>query len=85
MNNQKSPQNNRIYWTNGKRGWSMVIMPESIKIDNFHGYCHIHIHEKKNYHTIKNDNFANIYQLVLTHLDRNKGINVEELEEELGE
>ncbi|PKL66258.1 MAG: hypothetical protein CVV28_11710 [Methanobacteriales archaeon HGW-Methanobacteriales-1] len=83
MTIRNSYLDNQIYWTKGERGWSMVIMPESIRIDNFHGYCHIHLHEKKNYHTIKDDTFDNIYNLLVEHLERNKGIDVSELEKEL--
>ncbi len=83
MKSENFHLDNQIYWIKGKRGWSMVIMPESIRIDNFHGYCHIHIHEKKNYHTIKDESFDNIYHLVVEHLERNNGINVLELEKEL--
>ncbi len=31
-----------IYRKRSKRGWSIVIMPEGIRLDNFHGYPHIH-------------------------------------------
>lgn len=83
MNNEKSCQNNLIYWRRSKKGWSLIVMPESIRIDNNHGYCHIHLKYKKNYHKIKDDSFEGIYQLIIDHIESNNGINLDDLKKEL--
>lgn len=61
----------------------MVIMPESIRIDDNHGYCHIHLEYKKNYYPIKDDSFQAIYQGILNHIQDNKGINLDKLQKDL--
>lgn len=76
-------QDSIIYWRKAERGWYIVIMPESIRIDDNHGYCHIHIGKKKNYHPIKDDTFEAIYLVLVEHIARNKGINRPELRKEL--
>jgi len=83
MKNQKSLQNNQIYWRQSKKGWSLIVMPESIRIDNNHGYCHIHLKYKKNYQTIKDNSFDGIYQLIIGHIEENNGINLDDLKKEL--
>lgn len=83
MKNRKSSQNNQIYWRKSKRGWSIIVMPDSIRIDNNHGYCHIHLKYKKNYQTIKDDSFGGIYQLIIGHIEENNGINLDDLKKEL--
>ncbi len=83
MKNQKSLQNNQIYWRQSKKGWSLIVMPESIRIDNNHGYCHIHLKYKKNYQKIKDDSFDGIYQLIIGHIEENNGINLDNLKKEL--
>jgi hypothetical protein len=75
--------NSILYWRKAERGWSIVIMPGSIRIDDNHGYCHIHIGNKKNYQPIKDDSFEAIYQILVQHLERNKGIDLAELRKEL--
>jgi hypothetical protein len=72
-----------ISWRQSKKGWSLIIMPDSIRIDDNHGYCHIHIGTKKNYHIIKDDTFDAIYSLIMDHIELNKGINMDELKKEL--
>ena len=72
-----------IYWRQSKKGWSIMLMPESIRIDNNHGYCHIHLKYKKNYQKIKDDSFDDIYQLIIGHIEKNNGINLDDLKKEL--
>ncbi len=72
-----------IYWRKSKKAWSILLMPESIRIDNNHGYCHIHIEYKKNYQKIKDDSFDDIYQLIIGHIEKNNGINLDDLKKEL--
>lgn len=83
MKNEKSFQNNQIHWRKSKKAWSILLMPESIRIDNNHGYCHIHLKYKKNYQTIKNNSFIGIYQLIIGHIEKNNGINLDDLKKEL--
>jgi hypothetical protein len=62
------------------KGWSIVIMPDNILIDNFHhGYTHIHPDRKE----IITETQEDTLKKVLEHLHENKGINLEKLEKEL--
>jgi hypothetical protein len=72
-----------ISWRRSKKGWSMVIMPDSIRIDNNHGYCHIHTEYKKNYQKIKENSLESIYLMIIDHIEINNGINLDELKKEL--
>ncbi len=76
-------QDRTISWRRSKKGWSMVIMPDSIRIDNNHGYCHIHIEYKKNHQNIKDNSLEAIYAMIMDHIEINKGINLDELKKEL--
>jgi hypothetical protein len=85
-NKNSSPlvsQDKIISWRRNKKGWSMIIMPDSIRIDNNHGYCHIHIEYKKNYQRIKDNSLEAIYSLIINHIEINNGINLDELKKEL--
>lgn len=72
--------NKKVYYNNNKRGWSIVIMPDNILIDNFHhGYAHIHPDRKE----IKLENSKDVLREVLNHIERNKGVNYNQLRKEL--
>ncbi|MDP3624485.1 MAG: hypothetical protein Q8R66_11260 [Methanobacteriaceae archaeon] len=77
------PQDRTISWRRSKKGWSMIIMPDSIRIDNNHGYCHIHLEYKKNYQNIKENSLEAIYSMITDHIEINNGINLDELKKEL--
>lgn len=72
-----------IHWRRNKTGWALVIMPDSIRIDDNHGYCHIHLKCKQDYHTIQDDSFEAIYQKIVNHIVENNEINMDKLKKEL--
>jgi hypothetical protein len=72
-----------IYRRRSKRGWSIVIMPDNIRIDNFHGFPHVHLEGKGGHEEIKTNDFKTVHQIVIKHLERNKGVNKKELKREL--
>jgi len=69
-----------VYSNKTPQGWSIVIMPDKILIDNFHhGYAHIHPDRKE----IKTKNLKNTFIIVLNHINTNKGVKYNKLREEL--
>jgi hypothetical protein len=69
-----------IYINQSKRGWSIVIMPDNILIDNFHhGYPHIHPDRDE----IAYDNPQKVYDIISNHIKREQGIKIKKLREEL--
>lgn len=77
-----------VYHANTHLGWSIVIMPDNILIDNYHTHIN-HIHPNTKKHFIKNNldeqDQYKILDMVLLHLDRNNGLILELLEEELND
>ena len=56
-----------IYYLNTLKGWSIVIMPDDILIDNFHhGYAHIHPDRKE----IITSDLQTTLIIVLTHIEK---------------
>lgn len=74
---------NYIKSRKSKKGWAIMIIPPNIRIDNFHGYAHIHFSPKGKKHRIKEENFDKIYQIVRIHLKKNKKLIKKELLGEL--
>ncbi|MCK9152288.1 hypothetical protein [Methanobacterium alcaliphilum] len=72
-----------IYWRRNKKYWAILLMPDNIRIDNNHGYCHIHLKNKKNHHPLKNDSFESIYQIISDHIQENNQIDMDKLKKEL--
>jgi len=65
-----------------QRGWAMTILPEGVRIDNFHGFMHIHLElGGKKHPTI--DDKVKIRELVKKHIEKNNKIIKKELREEL--
>ncbi len=63
-----------------KRGWSIVIMPDNILIDNYHhGYPHIHPDRDK----IAYDNPQIIYKIICDHIARENKVVLDKLKKEL--
>lgn len=81
----KTTINDRIiYHAKTSNGWSIVIMPDNILIDNYHiGYSHIHPNPKNHEIKIKikeNDS-DKIKELIFDYIRFTKKFNVEELVE----
>jgi hypothetical protein len=69
-----------IYINQSKKGWSVVIMPDNILIDNFHhGYPHIHPDRDE---IVYNDP-QKVYDIISVHILREKGVKIKKLKEEL--
>ena len=72
----------QIFYRETQRGWAIVIMPNKIKIDNFHGFPHIHI---KNKETIKTKTLNKVLNIVVNYISLNNEINLEDLKNKLNE
>lgn len=77
-------QDRIIYHTKTPNGWSVVIIPDNILIDNYHtGYAHIHPDPKNHEVKIKisENNPEKIKELIFDYIRFTKKFNVEELVE----
>lgn len=77
-----------VYHANTHLGWSIVIMPDNVLIDNYHTHiAHIHPYPKKHFikKNLKNQDQYKILDIVLLHIDLNNGLKLELLEEELND
>jgi hypothetical protein len=74
---------NTIKARKSKRGWAIVVIPPNLRIDNFHGFPHIHFTPKGEKHSIEENDFDSIYNIIRNHLKQNKEIIKEELIKEL--
>jgi hypothetical protein len=74
-----------IYYDISKRGWAIVVMPDSIRIDNFYLPSHLHVKIYGIHIPIKYYKEMDEVGLILKcHIARNNGkINLEELKKEL--
>ncbi|WP_066971137.1 hypothetical protein [Methanobrevibacter filiformis] len=54
-------------------------MPDNFRIDNFHGFPHVHFSAHGKHHEIKNTDFETIYSTVQIHLNTNESLKKEEL------
>ncbi|MDR0912695.1 MAG: hypothetical protein LBM96_08885 [Methanobrevibacter sp.] len=72
-----------IYINNSSRGWAIVIMPEEIRIDNYHKEPHIHIKSNRPHLPIKFSKIDEVGLIVELHLEKYNGININELKNEL--
>jgi hypothetical protein len=71
-----------IYRKYSQRGWSIVIMPDGIRLDNFHGYPHIHWN-KDHVEEIIYDDYETVLNIIRGHFTRGKDINLSNLRKEL--
>jgi len=73
-----------IYYENSKRGWAIVIMPDSIRIDNFYLPSHLHVKIYGIHIPVKYKEMDEVELIIKYHIARNEGkINLKELKEEL--
>jgi hypothetical protein len=78
--------NKIIYKVETDTGWSIVIMPDAILIDNYHhGYVHIHPDpmNHNNKIEIKDFNQDDIHFIVYNHIFQNKKLIIKKLISEL--
>lgn len=81
-------KDNIVYHAKTHLGWSIVIMPDNILIDNYHTHvAHIHPDPKKHFikNNLNNHDQYKILEIVLLHLDINNGLILDLLEEELND
>jgi hypothetical protein len=74
----------KIYYRETVRGWAVAIMPNKIRIDNFHGFPHIHYSLKGKHQPIKTGTLTEALKIVLNYLSENDELVVEDLKNELG-
>lgn len=75
-----------IYSANTPNGWSIVIMPDNILIDNYHtGSVHIHPDPKNHIFTVKlrQQTKDEIFEIIKDYLSVSGVLDVEELMEML--
>jgi len=70
-----------IIWSEKGNLWAIIILPDSIKIDNWHGSPHIHISDKKKRISI-NDPYK-VFSKIVVHINRESGIILSKLLGEL--
>jgi len=78
--------NKSIYKAETTLGWSVVIMPDGILIDNYHqGYAHIHLdpYEYELIEKIKDHELLTVYKIVYEHIHENEGLKLKKLIKEL--
>jgi hypothetical protein len=76
-------EGNHIKVRRSEKGWAIIIIPPHARIDNFHGYAHIHFTPKGEKIMIKDKNFNEIYETVRLHLKANKKLIENQLLEDL--
>ncbi|RBQ22919.1 hypothetical protein ALNOE001_13080 [Candidatus Methanobinarius endosymbioticus] len=78
--------NKIIYRTETTTGWSILIMPDGILLDNYH-HGYIHIHPNPNKHNIKekikDNNRDKIYMVVCNHINHHMDLALKTLIMEL--
>ncbi|MGL6298850.1 MAG: hypothetical protein ACRC1M_06775 [Methanobacteriaceae archaeon] len=72
-----------LYERKSRKGWAIIIMPIGIRIDNFHGFPHIHFSQNGIKHEINTNDFNEAYEIVFKHILTNNKINKGKLREEL--
>ncbi|MDR1820615.1 MAG: hypothetical protein LBR15_10285 [Methanobrevibacter sp.] len=63
--------------------WAIVIMPIQIRVDNTHGFVHIHFSHKGKHHKIGKSNFDEIYEIIVNHVENNEIISKKKIWGEL--
>lgn len=74
-------KDNFVIWNEEAGVWAIIILPELIRIDNWHGYPHIHINKEKKRISINNS--YKVFLKVMGHIDRESVVNLKKLLGEL--
>jgi hypothetical protein len=72
-----------VIFYSSQRGWAIVIMPDNVRMDNHHGYPHIHYTPKGKKFEIKEKNVEILFDMVLENVTKNGRLNLNELKEGL--
>jgi hypothetical protein len=73
----------KIYRKISQRGWVITIMPAKIRIDNYHGFPHIHYSLKGTHNPIEVNDLNKAFEIVTKYILNNETINKEKLRGEL--
>jgi hypothetical protein len=76
-------ENKEIYRDKSARGWAIVVMPDEIRVDNYHGFTHIHLSLDGDKIPIKYSDRDEVFVMIREHIIKNKNIIKKELLEEL--
>ncbi|KZX12050.1 hypothetical protein [Methanobrevibacter curvatus] len=79
-------QGKTIYIVTAKGGWSLIIMPDKIILDNYHnkgGHIHPEPKEHKKEIKIKHDTQNENLNVLINHIKENNELMIKELIEEL--
>jgi len=79
-------QGKTIYIVTTKGGWSLIIMPDKIILDNYHnkgGHIHHEPKEHKKEIKIKFNTQTENLNILMNHINRNKKVIITELIKEL--
>ena len=74
-------KNNIVIWDVKNGLWAIIILPEFIQIDNWHGFSHIHIDGEKIKISIYNTD--KVFSKVIRHIEHEGSVNLDKLLEEL--
>ena len=74
-------KDNFVIWNEEDGVWAIIILPELIQIDNWHGYPHIHINKEKKRISINNS--YKVFLKFRRHINRESVVNLKMLLEEL--
>ena len=66
-----------------QRGWAIVIMPDNLRIDNHHGFVHIHFNLRGEKIEIKETNLDILFDIIVENVTKNKKLNLDELRGDL--
>ena len=72
-----------IYISESDKRWAIVIMPDEIRIDNYHKETHLHTELRGIHIPTKYKEMESVGLIVVSHLSKNKGIKIKKLMEEL--
>jgi len=78
---QRHEKDIRVHET--PRGWAIVILPDKIIIDTYNKPAHIHTKNRGVHIPVKYKDYDEIGLIIELHIERNKGLNLKELMEEL--
>jgi len=58
-------------------------MPDNIRIDNHHGFVHIHFTPKGKKHEIKEKNIDTLLNIIVQNIGKNEELDLNKLKEDL--
>ncbi len=76
-------ENKEVYRDKSARGWAIIIMPDEIRIDNYHGFPHIHLSLNGEKIQINYNDREDVFIIIKNHILKNKDIIKKELLGEL--